>query len=610
MEFRSLLKKTLFFIVLVLFIGLFTSLFGESNALVGVVIALMALMLLGKDLSRRPLTNLSALMLLLLAMGTGGYISLTNPYIGIPVNFTLVFFMVFLTMRDIGSPVYFPFTIGYALLLSSPVTGSELTLRMIGLAVGSVFVVGLNVLFHHGRDVRRADDIVVSMCDHIIGCIDTLRAGGEPDLKGLDTLSSDLDLTVYGDDHGRRGLDGRDRLLLDLESSLHGLGHAICRHVKDDGVLDDIVHVLEVVRKSTEGGIGKEEVSSLVTSMEMDHPHMDVRVVSALESLRRCMDSPSDIPGSPGIKLSASVREELRLDSVRTSFGIRMALLFTIWTFVWHHWGFENSAWLLFTTASIVQPYIDGSLTKSAMRVTGTFAGATVFIVIMAIVDNDMSLVPAILLLINYIYILLDSKRYDVSMVFITLSALLIYAAAVPTDTLVLERIGYILLGVGIATAANYLILPYRLRDENLELCCRYVNLADRMLTCIRNGDTADIHELSMRAGVVSRKISVNNRQDEDPTVDSFLTCMDGLIPKLMMACNHDGRIKGMCSDAVSSVLEAPESSPVDDVEPLCTDMDSSCRRYVATVADARLSYIEGRRLVTDAFTGTHLRSC
>ena len=95
MDKGSLVKKSAFFIAICLFVGMFSSIFGEENSLVGVTVVVLALMMFGKDLSVKPLWNLGGLLAIMLSMGLGSYASLLNPFLGVPINLVIVF----LTLR-------------------------------------------------------------------------------------------------------------------------------------------------------------------------------------------------------------------------------------------------------------------------------------------------------------------------------------------------------------------------------------------------------------------------------------------------------------------------------------------------------------------------------
>ena len=140
MDARTLVGKTLFFILICVFVSGFSSVFGPENNLVGVIIIVLALTMLSRDLSVRPVWNLGVMCACTLAMGAFSFLSvwLGNPFAGAVLNFAFVFGACFYAMHDLNSPMHFPFLLGYAFMLSVPVAADGLPLRLLALVAGSV----------------------------------------------------------------------------------------------------------------------------------------------------------------------------------------------------------------------------------------------------------------------------------------------------------------------------------------------------------------------------------------------------------------------------------------------------------------------------------------
>ena len=391
MDLKTLLGKTLFFVAIVLSVAAFSVVFGQQNSLVGVVIVVVALMMLRKDLSDRPVYNIMVLSVVFVCMALGAHISLMDPFLGLCVNLVLVFCLVLVTTRDLFAPMHFPFLLGYAFMMSTPVPTQDLPLRVFALLVGAVLIVGLNVLIRSG--------------------------------KGGTAVS----------DKGR----------------------------------------------------------------------VDVR------------------------RMVASGLENLRVHTMRSRFGLRMSLLFAMWAFVWQYWNRENAVWLLYTTVALVQPYADDAWRKSAMRVIGTLVGSLAFCAVLLLTGGDVAMLGVALILLNYVYTVLDPERYDVMMVFITASALIVAAMSVPADQAVVERVAYILLGVLAATLANHLVLPYHRRDENLELGRMYLSVNRSRMSALCTG--GDHVQPGLDPDTISRRLRENLVSDPDPMMERFVDVQDGV---------------------------------------------------------------------------------
>ena len=69
MDARTVAGKSLFFILICAFVTAFSRVFGPENSLVGVIILVLALTMLSRDLSVRPVWNLGVMTACVLAMG-------------------------------------------------------------------------------------------------------------------------------------------------------------------------------------------------------------------------------------------------------------------------------------------------------------------------------------------------------------------------------------------------------------------------------------------------------------------------------------------------------------------------------------------------------------
>ena len=537
MDAKTVAGKTVFFLLLCLFVGVFSSVFGAENSLVGVMIIVLALMMMQKDLSVRPGRNLIVLLVSTLSLGVGAFVSLYDPLLGAVVNFTLVFLTAYLTMNDVSTPMHFPFLLGYAFMLSVPVTPEQLPMRILALAVGSVFIVGMNWVFNHKTREKTSHNGLIAICREIDSLIQTRLGGEVPDPSTLDSLCDSLGAKMYERLKDRFYSSPRDNTLLELVSCLRGLGRKVCTEDPDKDVLKELSDIMGAVISFESGDSDLDSLHSSCEGILSGGVRADrdtvtlVRMVdSKLAHLSNIDDgdSYSDDPVPKAFRYKTLLKENLRGDSLSFSFAFRIAGLFTLWAFIWQYWDVENAKWLLYTTISVVLPYIEGSWRKASMRITGTLVGALAFIALAVVLKEDMMLMTAALLVINYIYTVLDPKRYDVMMSFITVSALIAASMAEPAETALLERIAFILLGVAAATVANHTVLPYRMRDENMELGARFIRISSLRIeeladAAAGNPDLQKRAYLTLTAGSISQKLFVNAGRTDGTEDDEFV---------------------------------------------------------------------------------------
>ena len=613
MDAKTLINKSLFFLALCLFVGIFTAIFGQKNSLVGVFVVIIALMMLGRDLSVRPLSNLMSLMMFTLAMGFGAFISLMNPFLGIVVNFSFVFLTTFITMHDMKSPMHFPFLLGYAFMMSMPVTLEELPIRILALMVGSILTVGLNVLLNRNKMERTCHNAIVSMCDAIGKECDKVLSGSITTTDELDKVCSNVNSTVY--DRLKDGffINPKDRPVMDLVASLQSLGRSICLRERDPRIVKEVASLMDDLASYENDSMSLDEFCSRADGFLQRNHDADLAILAsvkaimleltALENSEDMVDEDGEVPRA--FKFRTIMKENLRTDSVRFTFAVRMAVLFTVWAFIWQYWELENAKWLLFTTVAIVQPYVEGSWTKSSMRIVGTLVGACIFIALVSLFGGTAESLAIVTLMISYIYTVVDPKRYDLMMIFVTLMALLAASMADPSEPVVLERVLYILAGVVLATLANHVLLPYHIRDENLKLSARYLEISSRQLDNLAKAAKGDMdctedRFLRLTANNISAKIQVNVGRDSDPQVEKLLAAQNAFMAGCVMLSNSMMDVDQECKDRFAEIVSTHDGREI-DMESMLHNMDDKESDLLMMGQDAVRAYRENRSLYVDA---------
>ena len=540
MDKGSLVKKSAFFIAICLFVGMFSSIFGEENSLVGVTVVVLALMMFGKDLSVKPLWNLGGLLAIMLSMGLGSYASLLNPFLGVPINLVIVFLTSYCTTRNLRTPLHFPFLLGYAFLLSVPVSPEELDTRIAALVTGSVLIVALNVLVNRKTREGTSHGIIITVCGHVKDCIKGVRENGTHDTTALNTYCAESDAVMRDRLNTLFFTESRDRRVLETRTSLQNLGNAVYEGGCPDGLLRDLESLMGIVESFEKGESDASEVSDAVDRILSSHG-CGYPVVSSLRLLQSSLTDPEKPPIEP---VKNTLINDFRTDSLGFSFGVRMAILFTFCVFVWQYYGLDNAQWMLYAIVALVQPYTDSSWKKATHRMTGTLMGVILFVIVCLTMGSDPIALGATVLILGYVYMLVDPKRYDVMMMFITAMVLTGSVMADPMGDAVTERIAYTLLGVVLATASNYLLLPYRMRDENIELCMRYLKTARRGLDDVVNGrDPMETAMIITESSGISRKLHMNC--PDDPVMGRFLAEQDGLMAEIRLLKTMYGHMDG-----------------------------------------------------------------
>ena len=177
-------------------------------------------------------------------------------------------------------------------------------------------------------------------------------------------------------------------------------------------------------------------------------------------------------------------------------------------------------------------------------------------------------------------------------------------------ETILTERVAFVFAGVLIASAANRIILPYRLADENVELCGRYLGIVRDLIG--RLGESLDGRQdrlaetaLVLRASTVSSKIRTNVTGNPDLPTKVLLSRLDRLTVGIRLLSGSlttaGSECRGIVGGMVSSFdpdsrdgVEAPDTS---GLEPKEADMV----RETAGILDG---YLRGSALYDSMSSG------
>ncbi len=552
MDGRTLRGKTVTFVVICVFVATFVFLFGTDYAILGITVATAAMLMLEKDLSVRPLSNLCSLMAFMVMMGLGSFVASLDPYLGFAVNFVVVFVTVFVSMQDLRSPMHFPLLLFYASMVTLPITLEHMPDRLLVLAVSSVFIVGLNVLVNrHSRDMSSHKG-VAAICRGIGERAEAVIRGEVPDVEGLESMCVEVNRGMYDRLKSHFFTGPRDRTVLDLVISLMDVGRAVCLRERDADTLRALVDLMELVAVHEEGGQPASEVELAIGRFVRDHPNADIAIVSSLrdvaEELRALERGPRRLrpDGLRGIRaliawlrddtgraLILMIREEARTDSARFTFAVRMAMIFALVAFAWDYWRWENAQVLLFTAIALIVPYLEDSKGRSAMRFTGTLLGTAIFSVVLALSGGDTIALLSMALLAGYLYVVLDTDRYDRKIFFYTIVVMVASAMTSDSETMTVDRIAFTLAGMLVALVANRVILPYRISDESRELATRSLAVCKERMSniskTIRGEEGSDDAVLSILSACISQKMMLNADRRKDPLTERYRIAQDSL---------------------------------------------------------------------------------
>ena len=502
---ENIKKQTITFVFTIAFIMGFKSIFGDKNTLIGVTTITAMLMFINVDLTMSPIKNLMQLIALNIITGVGAYIALLNPWIGIPINFAIIFIINYRLYFNLKEPLYVPFTLQYAFILATPVTLKEMPIRLASLLVAPIAIMIFQMLFNRQKIFKKGNRIIENVCSKIIEKIDIIL---DEDIAPKDNSNIDKDIRKYIDEFRAIVYDNRKenfyiteeaRIKVNILSALEKISINLNKinNVED---LKGIIIGLRQCMKRLNVVLGEdnniEELEKYIDNVINNYENIQTSRIHAIEilnfleilkvalaELRRLGKENYNIIRADETayhkKLHLMYKKRFIKSSVKLSFAVRSAIGVSLAAFVTDYFNLSEGRWLIFTMASLVVPIYETSIKKARDRFTATLIGAVIIVIVFSIFKS-VAIRSIILIVAGYVNSYLSEYKHKT--ICTTVSAIGAAALLGNTTVLTLNRIMYVSIGAILAILINRFILPRKIEDYTRELERMYLEAVKSML--------------------------------------------------------------------------------------------------------------------------------
>ena len=142
--------------IIILFVGMYSNIFGTVNSLIGVVVITSILMF--KDFSLGYETKSSVVITLLFFTLIGCVVSITNivtPLLGFGINLVFLFLMLYITSENILIKSYLPFILLFIFLDGNPIAVEVIPTRLVACFIGGLLVAITQFIYNGKHDVSQ-----------------------------------------------------------------------------------------------------------------------------------------------------------------------------------------------------------------------------------------------------------------------------------------------------------------------------------------------------------------------------------------------------------------------------------------------------------------------
>ena len=503
MKKKLIISKTVMFIIVVGFVILFKSIFGEENTLVGVTTITATLMFLERDLTLSPIRNTIKLILINLLIGISSYLVVSNMYLGILINFLTLFFISYTFCYNLRNPLYLPFTLQYLFLLSEPVDSNGFLVRIVALVFGAIVIMIAQVLFNKNRLGKSGNKLLENVCDSIINKIEYKEQYDLVD-DGLISVNKSIDsfrTMIYDKREHNYYLTEEGRLKLNLSVALeniHSMIHDNDLNSIDDNILKTLETLIKEVKLVLSNSNSEESdlyvcmdelfkiceeknINNLLNLQLLDSMLLLSDTIKSLRSLDKEHYNIVDKSHKISEFFSDNDIKSLLVDrkSLRFCYAMRVSICITVGSFITQYFNLSEGRWLLFTLLSLITPLYEVSKSKIKDRLFATIIGSIIVCILFSIFKDPTSR-TLIVLLAGYFNGYANEYKY--ATIFVTISAIGAAALVENVQVLTISRILFVFMGAIIAIFANRYIYPYRLKDSMVQLKNMYHGTIQSML--------------------------------------------------------------------------------------------------------------------------------
>ena len=160
------------------------------------MIIIAAFMNLNEDLSYKPGLSFVKVLGLLLILGIVSYLNSPITVVGCILTFLVVFGTTFSSYHLFRNDVYMPYLLCYFIMSSNPVTLENLPARLMALACGAVFIVGLNILLNRDKHYNVSKETLDNLVEELDRSIDLKLEGRDVSMDSFKT-AKEFYLSLY-----------------------------------------------------------------------------------------------------------------------------------------------------------------------------------------------------------------------------------------------------------------------------------------------------------------------------------------------------------------------------------------------------------------------------
>ncbi len=498
-------KLPLIFAVLsVVLMGGYKTVFGVENTIIGLIIAMASYAFLRLDLTSYPIYKSMIFLILNLFLAISAYISSINPFIGLIINFLILFTVSFIYTTEFKNVISYIFLLLYVYMWEYPISLDELPRRLVAIGVGVFIIIGIHILFNRRNFKKNSNNIIIRAIRNIQKEISHIinESYMEKENIYIDSELRKLLILIKGRNNNKFIGNHKDDIYFNIVLILERINSIINKvgkvNSKSEVVieyLNSLNHDLENITLFLEGKVecineekddlGKESMINSLAEKEYAFLGECTELIMLLEKNINNLYEYNKKKPRKRIKVKFNFKElvvgnsSLKMKHLRVAYSLKLAIAVSLIMFIVDLFKIPQGRWIVTSVYVVIQPYEEETLTKAIKRFKGTIIGVIIYISIFTFFPH---IIPLELLLLILMFLYFVQKDYDKKVVCTALMTLSFGLSRSTVGSLAFYRFLFVIIGIGIALGVNKLIFPQSIKNSIYDLKERYLELTNKLL--------------------------------------------------------------------------------------------------------------------------------
>lgn len=498
-------KLPLIFAVLsVVLMGEYKTIFGVENTIIGLIIAMASYAFLRLDLTSYPIYKSMIFLILNLFLAISSYISAINPFVGLIINFLILFTVSFIYTTEFKNVISYIFLLLYVYMWEYPISLDELPRRLVAMGVGVFIIIGIHILFNRRNFKKNSNNIIIRSIRNIQKeiCHIINESYREKENIYIDSELRKLLILIEGRNNNKFIENHKDDIYFNIVLILERINSIINKVGKVNSKSKDVIDYLNSLNHDLENitlflerkvecineekdDLSKPFMINNWTEKEYAFLGECTELIRLLEKNINNLYEYRRKKSRKRIKVKFNLKEllignsSLKMKHLRVAYSLKLAIAVSLIMFIVDLFKIPQGRWIVTSVYVVIQPYEEETLTKAIKRFKGTIIGVIIYISIFTFFPH---IIPLELLLLILMFLYFVQKDYEKKVVCTALMTLSLGLSRSTVGSLAFYRFFFVIIGIVIALMVNKLIFPQSVKNSIYDLKERYLELTNKLL--------------------------------------------------------------------------------------------------------------------------------